>query len=86
MHSSAAYLLPNFRLIPFSPAALNAVQILIVSGILAFAKKIAAENHEKMKQSTVVGIYGSWNHERNEASKPTVTGGLCFTPNSLLVA
>jgi hypothetical protein len=38
---------------------------LVVPGIVTFARKIAVENREKMKQSAVVGINGSWNHQRN---------------------
>jgi hypothetical protein len=38
---------------------------LIVSGIIAFAKKRTVENHEKTKDSAVVRIDGSWNYRRN---------------------
>jgi hypothetical protein len=62
---SATYLLLDIGLIPFSPAAVCKAQLLIIPGIIAFARKIAAENREKMKPQTVVGIDGSWNHRRN---------------------
>jgi hypothetical protein len=55
-YASAAYLLFNVELIPFSPAAIYTAQILIVPGIVAFARKIAAEKREKMKQRAVAGI------------------------------
>jgi hypothetical protein len=38
---------------------------LIVPIIIAFARKIAGENHDKMRPQAVVGIDGSWNHRRN---------------------
>jgi hypothetical protein len=41
-----------------------AAQIVVVPGIVAFAMKLATENREKMKPQ-VVGINGSWNHQRN---------------------
>jgi hypothetical protein len=62
---SAAYLLLNIELMPFSPAAVYKVQLLIIRGIIAFARKITAENGKKVKPQTVVGIDGSWNHRRN---------------------
>jgi hypothetical protein len=34
-------------------------------GIIAFARKIAAENRDKMKQRAIVGIKSSRNHQRN---------------------
>jgi hypothetical protein len=52
-------------LILFSPAVVQALQILIVPGMIAFARKIAAENREEMRQPAVVGIDGSWNHRGN---------------------
>jgi hypothetical protein len=51
---SAAYLLLDSGLIPFSPAVVYAVQILSVSGILTFAREIAAENRENMKPPAAV--------------------------------
>jgi hypothetical protein len=65
---SAAYLLLNIGLIPFSPAAVYKAEILIIPGIVAFTRKIAAENREKMKPQAVVGIEPSWNHRRNESA------------------
>jgi hypothetical protein len=62
---SAAYLLLDIGLIPFSPAAVYRAQLLIIPGIITFARKIAAENREKMKPQAVFGIDGSWNHRRN---------------------
>jgi hypothetical protein len=64
-YSSAAYLLSNIGLILLSPAVVYTAQILIVPGIVAFARKIASENREKMKQPAVVGIDGRWNHRIN---------------------
>jgi hypothetical protein len=64
-YSSAAYLLLNIGLIPFSLAAVYKAQLLVIPGIIAFTKKIAAENREKMKPQAAVGIDGSWNHRRN---------------------
>jgi hypothetical protein len=43
-------------------------QLLIIPGIIASARKIAADNCEKMKPQAVVGIYGSWNHRRNRST------------------
>jgi hypothetical protein len=63
--SSPVYLLLNIGLIPVSRLAAYAVQILIVSIIVALARKIAAEKREKMKQPALVGINSSWNHRRN---------------------
>jgi hypothetical protein len=64
-YSSAAYLLLNFGSIPFSSAVVYIYQILIVPRIVALARKIAAENREKMKRRAVVGINASSNHRRN---------------------
>jgi hypothetical protein len=61
---SAAHLLSNIGLIPLSRAAVYTAQILIIPRIVAFARKIASENREKMKQPAVVGINGSWNRQR----------------------
>jgi hypothetical protein len=60
--SSAACLLVNPRLIPFSPAAVYAAQILVITGIIAFPRKISAENREKIKQSGIIEMGRSWNH------------------------
>jgi ABC-type methionine transport system permease subunit len=49
IHLSAAYLVLNIGLIPFSPAAVYKAQLLIIPGITAFARKITAENREKVK-------------------------------------
>jgi hypothetical protein len=38
---------------------------LTIPGIIGLARKIAAENREKIKPQAVVGINGSWNHRRN---------------------
>jgi hypothetical protein len=38
---------------------------LIVRGIVAFARKIVAENREKMNSQAVIGIDGSWNDRRS---------------------
>jgi hypothetical protein len=57
--SSAAYLLLNIWLILFSPAAVYNAQLLIVPGIIVFARNIAVENGEKTKPQAVVGIDGS---------------------------
>jgi hypothetical protein len=62
---SAVCLLLNIGPIPFSPAAVYKAQLLIIPGIIAFARKIAAENREKMKPQAVVGINCSWNDRRN---------------------
>jgi hypothetical protein len=43
-YSSAAYFVLNIGLIPFSPAAVYKAQLLIIPGIIAFTRKIAAEN------------------------------------------
>jgi hypothetical protein len=61
----AAHLLLNIGVIPFSRAAVYKAQLLIIPGIIAFARKIAAENREKMKPQAVVGIDGLWNRRRN---------------------
>jgi hypothetical protein len=66
---SAAYLLSNIGLIPFSPAGVYKAQPLIIPGIIAFARKIAAENREKMQPQVVVRIDGSWNHGRNGSAQ-----------------
>jgi hypothetical protein len=58
-YSSTAYLLLNVGLIPFSPAAVYPAQIPIVLTIIIFARKITAENREKMTERAVVGIDGS---------------------------
>jgi predicted membrane protein len=58
---SAAFLLFNLRMISFSLAAIYAARILMIPGIVAFAKKIAAENRKKLKQSAVIGTNGSRN-------------------------
>jgi hypothetical protein len=68
-YSSADYFLLNIGLIPFSPVALYAYQLLIVPGIVSFARKIAAENHEKMKTQAVIRIDGSWTHRRNGSTQ-----------------
>jgi hypothetical protein len=62
---SAAYLLLDIGLIPFSPAAVYRAQLLIIPGTIAFARKIAAENREKMMPQAVLGIDGSWNRRRH---------------------
>jgi hypothetical protein len=64
-YSSAGNLLLNTEVIPFSAVAVYAAQILIVLGIVAFARKIPMENSEKMKPQAVVGIDGSGSHRRN---------------------
>jgi hypothetical protein len=64
-YSSAAHLLLNIELIPFSPAPVYAAQGLIVRGTVAFTRKIAAGNRRKMKQLTVVRIDGSWKYRTN---------------------
>jgi hypothetical protein len=38
---------------------------LIVPGIVAFARQIAAENRENGKPQAVIGIDGRWKHRRN---------------------
>jgi hypothetical protein len=67
-YSSAVCLLLNIGRIVFSPALVCTSQILTVPGIVAFARKIAAENRENVKLQAVVGIDGSWNHRRNESA------------------
>jgi uncharacterized protein YcgI (DUF1989 family) len=64
-HSSAAYLLLNIGSIRFSPPVTCPAQIVIVPGTVAFARKIASENREKMKQQAAVDPNDSWNHRRN---------------------
>jgi hypothetical protein len=66
---SAVCLLFNIGLIPFSPAAVYKAKLLIIPGIIAFARKIAAENREKMKPQAIVGIDGSCNHRRNGSAR-----------------
>jgi hypothetical protein len=51
--------------IPFSPAAVYAAQVVLVPGIVAFATRVCARNRAAMKRNAVVGIDGSWNHRRN---------------------
>jgi hypothetical protein len=46
-------------LIPFSSIAVSAAPFSIILEIIAFVRKIAAENREKMKQSIVIGIDGT---------------------------
>jgi hypothetical protein len=67
-YSSAACLLLNIGLILFSRTVVYHAQILIVLGIAALARKIAAQNSQKMKRLAVVGINGSWNHRRNRSA------------------
>jgi hypothetical protein len=55
----------KYRLVQLFPAALYAAQFLIVPGIVVSSRKFPGENREKMKESTVIGIDGSWNHRRN---------------------
>jgi hypothetical protein len=62
MYSFAVCLLFNLRLNPFSPVTVYTDQTLIGPGMVVFAIQIAAENGCKVKQSTVVGINGSWNY------------------------
>jgi hypothetical protein len=64
-YSSAVWPFLNLELIPFFPAAVYPSQILIVTGIFALARKIAAENRGKMKHPAAVGINDSCNHRRN---------------------
>jgi hypothetical protein len=64
-YSSTVCLLLNIGLIPFSPAVVDISEFVIVLGIIAFARKMAAENHEKTKRLAVVGISGDWNPQRN---------------------
>jgi hypothetical protein len=54
-YSSAASLGLNIGLIPFSPVAVYKAQILIIPGIIAFTRKIAAEKREKMKPQLSLG-------------------------------
>jgi hypothetical protein len=63
--SSVAYLFLNVERIPFSPTVVYRIQPLIVPGIVALTRKIAAENREKMKPQALFRIDGSWNHRRN---------------------
>jgi hypothetical protein len=56
MHLSAACLLPNLSLIPFSLFAVCAAQKLIVPRVSTFAKKISVENSKKTKQPVIGGI------------------------------
>jgi hypothetical protein len=65
IYLSAAYLLLNIRFIPFSLATTYKAYVLIIPRIIAFARKTAAENREKMKPQAVVGINDSCNHRRN---------------------
>jgi hypothetical protein len=55
----------NIERIPFSPTVVYPVQPLIVPGIVAFTRKTAAENREKMKPQAGLRIDGSWTHRRN---------------------
>jgi hypothetical protein len=57
-------LLLNNEPVSFCPAAVSVFQILSVP----FIRKITAENHEKMKQPTVVGVDRSSNSQRNESA------------------
>jgi hypothetical protein len=52
-------------LILFSRAGVYGTQIVIVLGIVAFARKIAAENHKELKRSAVIEIDGSWDNQKN---------------------
>jgi hypothetical protein len=61
-YPSAADSFCNIGLAPLSPAAVCPGQILAVPGLVAFPRKIAAENRQKMKLQAVVGIDGSWRH------------------------
>jgi hypothetical protein len=53
---------------PLLPPAVCTAEILIIPGIVAFARKIAAINRVKMKQSAVLGIGGRWNHQRKRSA------------------
>jgi hypothetical protein len=64
-YSFAACLVLNLGLFPFSQAAVCAAQILIVPGIIASAREIAAETREKMNRRPSVGIDGSWDNRKN---------------------
>jgi hypothetical protein len=55
----------NLGLIPFFPVTVYLAHILIVPGIAALSRKVTARNREEMKQTAVVGIGSSWNHQRN---------------------
>jgi hypothetical protein len=55
-------------LVWFSTAAIYTAQILIVPGIVAFARKIAAEYSQNTKPQSVVGINGSWDHQGNRSA------------------
>jgi hypothetical protein len=64
-NSSVASFLLNPGLVPFCLAGVQVVQTSIVQGIVSFAKKMAAENREKRKQSGVLGIDGSSLNQKN---------------------
>jgi hypothetical protein len=52
-HSSSAYLLLSIGPIPFSAIALSVAEILMVTGIVPFPGKIAADNREKTKHPNI---------------------------------
>jgi hypothetical protein len=57
-----AMFLLGIGLILFSASAVSAAQLILIQGIVAFARKACARNRGAMKESTAVGIDGSWNH------------------------
>jgi hypothetical protein len=68
--SPAACFLLNVGPIPFSPARIYIFQNLIVPGSVAFDRKIAPENCEKMNRQAVAGIDGSSHDEANGSVQP----------------
>jgi hypothetical protein len=64
-YTAIATFLLRIGVIPFSAIAVYSAQPLLITGIIAFAKKVCARNREPMKTNATLGIDGGWNHRRN---------------------
>jgi hypothetical protein len=67
-YAAIANFLMGIDVIPFSASAVDAAQVVLVPGIVAFAKRICARDRAAMKENAIVGIDSSWNHRRNDSA------------------
>lgn len=50
---------------PLSASLVYSAQLMLIPGIIAFARIVVSRNREAMKPRAAVGIDGSWDHRRN---------------------
>jgi hypothetical protein len=64
-YNACATFLLGLGLLPFSASTVYAAQLVLVPGIITFARIVCTRNRAAMRHHAVVAVEGSWNHRRN---------------------